>query len=781
MFSLRLLGGLALEDASGAVTGRATQRRRLALLAVLARAPQRTLSRDKLIGYLWPESDGEQARHLLSVALYEMRKGLSEEILLTRGDDVTLEAEHVRVDAEEFERALDAGEPERAVETYSGPFLDGFYLSDAEEFEHWVDGERQRLERRLRDAVERVAEARGEAGDARGAVEAWRRAAALDPYSARVALRLMRALAAAGDRAGALKHARVHEVLLREEFGTGPDVEVTALAERLREEPTVEVVTPPPAEPPPVRVAREEEETELAPTVVVADPLPGAEAAAPAPAASTGGRRSRSWRFALAAAVVGLLAAGGLWTAVGREPTPPSVAVLPFSDLSRGHDSQYFSDGLAEEILDALSRVPGLNVAARTSSFAFRNRNVDAAALGRALHVRHLLGGSVQRDGDRVRIVAQLVDARNGYQLWSQKYDRDAEDVFAIEDEIALSVVSALKGRLVEQDSTRLIHTDTPDQEAYDLYLRGRYDWYKRTGPGFQGALASFRAAVARDPDYALAHVGLADVYALLASPDYGVLPPKQAFPLAHAELSKALALDPESPEAHAAMGNVLTMYDRDFPAAEREFRRALELNPGYTPTLHWYALHLVATGQTERAIATIRHARELEPLSLVMSTGNARVLYFAHRYDASIAEYRRTLEMEPGFVSAHLGLGLAYVRQAEPGRAIEEYETALRLPGGDQPVTRTLLAHAYAVSGRTAEARSLLAELSALGQKRYVPAEYAALIHLGLGERDAAMAALEQAYEAGSGYLTYLQVEPLFDPLRDDPRFVALVRRVGL
>jgi serine/threonine-protein kinase len=342
-------------------------------------------------------------------------------------------------------------------------------------------------------------------------------------------------------------------------------------------------------------------------------------------------------------------------------------------------------------------------------------------------------------------------------------------------------VVSALKGRLVGSDSARLVRAHTPDQEAFDLYLRGRDGWYRRTAEGFRVALQNFQAAVARDPEYALAHVGLADVYALLASPDYGVMPPKQAFPLARAELSQALALDPESEEAHAAMGNLLTMYDRDFPAAEREFRRALELNSGYTAALHWYALHLVATGRPERAITTIRRARELEPLSLVVSTGYARVLYFARRNDASIAEYRRTLEMDSGFVSAHLGLGLAYVQKGEPGRAIEEYRAARRALGSDQPVVMALLAHAYAVSGRTAEARALLAELTALGQKQYLPTEYTALVHLGLGERDAALADLERAYRAGSGYLVYLRAEPLFDPLRGDPRFASLQRRVGL
>jgi TolB-like protein/DNA-binding SARP family transcriptional activator len=779
MYSLRVLGGLSLEDAAGPVTSRATQRRRLAMLAMLARAPQRTLSRDRLIAYLWPESDTEQARHLLSVALYEMRKGLAEELLVARGDEVVLDSERVRVDAEAFERALDGGEPETAVALYAGAFLDGFFLSDAPEFERWVEGERQRLEHRYRDALERVAEAHGAAGDARGAVEAWRRVAALDPYSSRIALQLMRALATAGDRAGALQHARVHELLLREEFGTSPDAEVTALAERLREEPGVPPSSPPvapSAPPPPVREVEAEAPAEPAAAI---PSTPAAPSLPPPPAPPARPRRVR--RLALAAVVGGAVAVGGLWMAVGRQPETPSIAVLPFSDLSPGRDFEYFGEGLAEEILDALSRVEGLDVAARTSSFVLRQRGMDVVEVGERLRVRSVLEGSVRRSGDRLRVRVGLVDEGSGDYLWSEEYERRMDDVLRMQDEITLAVVSALKGRLVERDSAQAIHVATRDPQAYDLYLRGRAYWYRRTAEGFQGALASFRGAVARDPGYALAHVGLADVYALLASPDYGVLPPKEAFPRARAELSRALELDPRSAEAHAALGNVLTFYDHDWAEAEREFRRALELNRGYTPALHWYALHLVATGQPERAIATIQKGREEEPLSVLMTTASGRVLYFAHQYDASIAEYRSALEMDSGFVSAHLGLGLAFVQKGEPGRAIEEYRTALALPGGRQLVVSALLAHAYAVSGRKEEARALLRELSAVPEGRYVPAEYAALVHLGLGEKDAAIADLERAYRLGSGYLAYLRVEPLFDPLRSDPRFAALARRVGL
>jgi TolB-like protein/class 3 adenylate cyclase/Flp pilus assembly protein TadD len=462
-------------------------------------------------------------------------------------------------------------------------------------------------------------------------------------------------------------------------------------------------------------------------------------------------------------------------------PRVPSIAVLPFSDLSPGHDSEYFSEGLAEEILDALSRVEGLNVAARTSSFGLRQRGLDMREVGERLRVGSVLEGSVRKAGERLRVNVRLVDVGTGYDLWSEEYELRLDDVFRVQDEITLAVVSALKGRLVEQDSAKVIRTTTPDEQAFDLYLRGHHYWNQRTGVGLQRALELFQRAVARDPNYALAHVGVADVYALLASPEYGVLPPKQAFPLARAELDRALELDPGSAEAHAGLGNVLVMYEHDWPAAEREFHRALELDRGYAPGLHWYAVYLLAIGEPERAIATIRRASEMEPLNVLMRTAHGRVLYFAHRYDASIEAYRSALAMDPGYVNAHLGLGLAYVQERRPAQAVAEYQRVLDLPGGRQPVVTALLAHALAVSGRKAEARARLRELEALSRQRYVPPEYAALVHLGLGEKDAALADLERAYEARSGGLVYLRVEPLFDALRGEPRFTALERRVGL
>ena len=716
MFTLRLLGGLSLGSEAGAVTGRAAQKRRLALLCLLATAPSRVLSRDKLIGVLWPESDSEQARHLLSVALYELRKALGDDVVQSRGDDVALPAEGVGTDVEAFERALAEGALDRAVELYTGPFLDGFYLSDAPEFERWLDAERDRLARRYQGALEKLAQERAAAEDPRGAVDAWRKLSALDPYNSRIAAGLMEALAAAGDRAGALHHARAHEALVREEFGGGADPEIAALAARIRDEP------------------------------------------APALASSSGNGAGRA-----------------------AAPAGPSIAVLPFADLSPARDNQYFSDGLTDEIINALARVNGLLVAARTSTFALRERGLSVREVGETLRVRTVLEGSVRKAGDRLRITASLVDVESGYNLWAETYDRAGGDVFVVQDELARAVVGALRVHLEEGESEPLVRPSTPNLDAYTLYLKGRYHWYRRTVDGLRQAISFFEQAVARDPTYALAYNGIGDAYSLLAAHDYGAMPPAEAFPLARRALARALELDPASAGAHATLGNALLSYDWDWPAAEREFRRALQLDAGCAPAHHWYALGLLVTGRGEEAMTAMRRARELEPLSMVLGTGFARVLYFDRQCDRATEEYQRGLEMDPSFVPAHLGLGLCFIQGGSAERAIAEYRAANQLLGGQQPLVLALIGHAEGVRGNREAARAMLERLSAEAERRYLPPEYLTLVHLGLGEKREALDTLERAFENRSGSMVFLRVDPLLDPLHGEPRFEALARRVGV
>ena len=797
MFTLRLLGGLFLERDGEVVTGRAAQKRRLALLALLATAPSRTMSRDKLIGQLWPESDTEQARHLLSVALYELRKALGEELVVSRGDDVCLEGEELRTDVEELE-AVVREDPERAVELYAGPFLDGFYLSEAPEFERWAEGERDRLARRHQEALETLAERRSAAGDPRGAVDSWRRLAALDPYNSRVATQLVRALAASGDRAAALQHVRIHEIMLREEFGAEPDPELLALATRLRDEPTRDLLVPPAGVPAfvkgaeaevvleapngsaPVEAGSESGKEAVGAGVGVASlPPPGDPPEARQRDRPHTHRRTR-WAATGAALLIG---GAGLWVATsndwsvlpGRDPA--TIGLLPFSSA---RENEHIGDGLAEEIINALAGVEGIEVAALTSTQALKGRQVDVREAGETLAVESVLEGSVRREGNRVRISARLVDVESGTARWGHIYERELVDLFTIQRDIAREVVTALKGRLLTADTTSLSPARTPDPVAWDLYQRGRLHWSRRSGEGFRRALGFFQQAAAQDPGYSLAYTGIANVYSLLGAYDYGVLPPLQAIPEAKLALSKALALDPRSAEAHAALGNVLYNYDWDWAGAEREFELAEELDPRYAQAYHWHALALVTSGRRDAALRSVRMARELEPLSPVIATARARVLYFAGDFPEAVREYRRALEMDSSFVPGHLGLGLTYVQIGSPRAAIGEYQVAARLLGAPQPVAQALLAHAQALSGQRDQARATLVRLTAESASRYIPAEYLALIHLGLGEKDRALDWLEVAYRQRSGALAFLSVEPLLEPLRAEPRFQQLARRVG-
>ncbi len=726
MFSLELFGGASLVDERGPVSGPAAQRHRLALLALLAVAPGGKASRDRLIAHLWPESGEAGARRLLNVSLHALRKQLGEDALASLADDVQLRPGAVPSDVGRFRAALEAGERREAAGLYAGPFLHGFHLGGAGEFDRWAEGVRDGLARAHQEALEALAEEAAAAGDARAAAGWWRRLAAEDPTCARVALRLMDALERAGDRAGALRHAGVHAALFREEFDAEPDAEVLALAERLRRAPAP---APPPAGRGPEPAAPE-------------SPAPPAIAAVPAPPAA-------------------------------------GIAVLPFEDETGGRRSDYFSDGLTEEITDALTRVRGLRVIARTSAFAFRGTRAAAPEIGRRLGVRHLLEGSVRRGGERLRIRVRLVEAATGSLLWSGRYDREIGDVFAVQDEIARAVVDALRVELAGEGGA-LVRGSTGDPEAHALYLRGRAAWYTRTPDGLQEAAAFFRRALERDPAYALAHIGLADAYNMLGAFDYGVFPPGEIYPRAREAAARALALRPDLAEAHTALANVLLNHEWDWDGAARAFRHALQLNPGYAVAYHWYALYLGAVGRHAEALDAVRRARELDPMSLVMGTALARQLYFARDSGGAAREYRAVLAQDPGFLPARLGLGLTLAQAGAAEEAAAELAGAPGAPGDPRPVVLAVLGHAQGRAGRRADAEASLARLRRAAEGGYVPPEYFAVVHLGLGEADAALDWLERACDARSGSVVYLRVDPLLDPVRADPRFLRLCARVG-
>jgi TolB-like protein/DNA-binding SARP family transcriptional activator/Tfp pilus assembly protein PilF len=775
---LKLFGGLSIETDAGPLTGRAAQRRRLALLALLAPARARGsagVSRDKLIAYLWPDASAENGRHFLSDSVYRINQALAGDAIVAAGDELRLDAARLPSDVAEFEDAIARGEHERAVSCYAGPFLDGFFLSDAPELERWVEGQRDRLAREYARALEALAGAAAKRGDRAVAVHWWRRLAAHDPYSSRIALRLMQALDAAGDRAEAIQHAGIHEQLVEEELEMQPDAAVREMAEKLKAERGSRFVGRGSTDP-------QEESAAVAPVLSQVESRDSSAVLV----ASAPLRRRRGVRVVLLSAVLGVLsvAVAGLWwreRARERSAALPvrTIAVLPFANLSAEPENDYFSDGITEELITLLGKVEGLAVASRTSSFSYKNRPVDVRDVGRRLGVGAVVEGSVRKSGSRIRITAQLVSTANGYELWSDAYDREMEDVLAIQEEISRAIVGRLTGTLADPTRIRLAEASTQDPAAYDLYLKGRFAWHERTRDGLRRAVEFFEQAVAKAPNYARAYVGLADAYAVSAFYDY--LAPRDAYPKAEAAARRALELDATLAAPHATMGYVLTYYHLDWSRAEEEFKRALALDPGYSTAHQWYANLLTAAARFDEAEREMRLAQEADPLSLIANAALGWSFYYAQQYEAALAQCERTLAMNPGFELAHLWGGWALDAMGRTSEAREWIGRAVQLSRGTV-LTRLALAHALA--GGTGPARDsaqgIVREVESRGALgEYIPSYEIAKVHLVLGDRPAALQWLERAEHERSHSRAFLRVDPQLAPLRGDPRFEAIVRRV--
>ena len=456
-----------------------------------------------------------------------------------------------------------------------------------------------------------------------------------------------------------------------------------------------------------------------------------------------------------------------------------SIAVLPFADVSRGRELEYLCDGIAEEIIGALTRVEGIRVVARTSAFSFKGKSEDIRTIARKLNVDAVLEGSVRKAENRLRITAQLINAADGYHLWSERYDRQMEDVFAIQDEITLAIVAKLKITLLGGERAALVKRYTEDFEAYNLYLKGRYFWNKRTETGYLKSLEYFRQAIEKDPTYAIAYAGIADSYDLLGW--YGYLAPQEAFPRARSAAEKARELDPSLAEAHASLGWIGANYDWDWAAAEREYKKALELNPSYATAHQWYSEFLTYMGRHDESIAEGHKAQEIDPLSLIINNDVGQVYYFARRYDEAIVQLRKTLEMDPDFAVAHFLLALALAQKALYDEAIDEAQKAMTLSGADDTLILSQLGVIYALSGKESKARQVLGKLDELSSEKYVSPFLLALVHAGLGENDKAFEWLEKACEKRDHWVETLKVQPVLDSLRGDERYSRLLLATGL
>lgn len=763
MLRLRVLGAVDLRDSEGSeLRTMLAQPKRVALLAHLVLAtPRDAHRRDKLVALFWPEHDAEHARNALSQALHFLRRALGPDALVSRGiEEVAIATSHVWCDALAFEEALDSGRLNDAVELYRGDLLEAFHIADTSvEFERWLDGERQRLARRFAGAVEQVAGEREAAGDFAGAVLWWRRLAARDPYSSRVTIRLMHALAAAGDPAAAVQHARVHEQLLRTDLEAAPDPEVGELAEQLKS-------APPGSRSTPQRSVAGPSSTRSVPP--------------------SGSRR----RLVATAGVLVLILAGAIAVrsgliAAGR-PWIRSIAVLPPANLSGDSAQQWFVDGMHDLLITELSRYPELSVISRTSALQYRGTTKGLPQIARELDVDAVIEGTVVRAGGRVRVTAQLVDGSTDRHLWAARYERDLGDVLALQAEIAQTiarevrvVAAPLERRLARTATAR----DSAPAELYvrELYLRGQHAEVSRSLAGVQSAKEYYRRAIERDSTFALGYAGLAGAYSLMAM--YAYAAPVPALDSARVMARRAVALDSTLPETRTAMA--ITLGDAgDYAAAEREFRRATELGPSDPRAHYWYSALLVALGRGQEALRMAQRSAQLDPYAprgVMIMQRFARYLIDGSRSfmnDPVGTRWVSVLGVEPGEPWAHRGNAFDLAEVGKCSAAQAEMQRGEQLaPNNTQMLVGVAMVEWWC--GDKGRARAMLQRVERRPDARH-QGNYIAQAYAVWGERDSAFAWLERSQWMMLS-VTNLRGVRWLDAVRTDPRFPALLNRLGL
>jgi serine/threonine-protein kinase len=452
-----------------------------------------------------------------------------------------------------------------------------------------------------------------------------------------------------------------------------------------------------------------------------------------------------------------------------------TIAVLPFTNLSSDPENEYFSDGLTEELIHALTKIEGLRVVAWNTAFQFKDKGAGIREVGRQLGVETVLEGSVRRWGDRLRITAQMLQVTDGHYLWSQVYERQAQDIFAIQDEISRAIAGALRIKL----NRPLVKPQTQSLEAYGLYLRGRFCGNKRTEEGLRKGIDYFNQAIAGDAHYAPAYSGLADSYALLGQ--YGLGPAREFMPKAKAAAMKALEIDDSLAEAHTSFAYVRSLYEWEWADAQRHYSRALELNPGYANLHHFYGMdYLGNLGRLDEGLEHVLLAQQLDPLSLMIHSSTAFMYMLLGDYERAIQERRKALELDPTFYKTYMGLGRVYLQMRKYDEAIANFKKGQELSAGAL-YTCGPLGEAYALAGRTQEARQLLGHMIEVAQNRYVAPTTIALIYIGLGEKDRAFDWLAKACDERDTPLVLLKVHPAYESLRSDRRYSSLLERLGL
>src|SRR5258708_3405665 len=469
----------------------------------------------------------------------------------------------------------------------------------------------------------------------------------------------------------------------------------------------------------------------------------------------------------------------GVNASKGKANRSSSLVVLPLENLSGDREEDYFADGMTDDLIANLAKIRSLRVISRSTAMAYKGTHKPLPQIATELNVDAVVEGTVMRVGNRVRITAELVQVSTDQHLWADTYESPIGDVLALQNRVSSAIVDEIRINLSKEDKERLAQKPSVSPEAYEDYLKGRYYWNKRSGEGFEKAIGYFEEATRKDPQYALAYAGLADCYGIIGATIYGRLPAAEAAPKAKAAAIRALEIDPSLAAAETSLATAKFYYDWDWAGAGDGVKQSIQLEPSYSTAYQRYSLYLSAMGKFDESFEQIKKARELEPLSISINTSLGWRLYLAREYDRSIAQLRDTLEMDPASEWAHLNLGQAYEQKGQFSLAIEELQKAAEL-SHSSPLTISALAHAEALSGNHAGANKLLTQLEALSKKQYVSPYYIAVVYLGLGKNDVAMNWLEKAYTDRSNGLVFLKVEPELDPLRTNPRFVALQNRLN-
>ncbi len=454
-----------------------------------------------------------------------------------------------------------------------------------------------------------------------------------------------------------------------------------------------------------------------------------------------------------------------------------SIAVLPFANMSADPEQEYFCDGIAEEIINALAHVEKLRVVARTSAFAFKNKNVNAFEIGKELNVKTILEGSVRKAGNRIRIMVQLINVEDGFHMWSEKYDREMDDVFAIQDEITQAIFDNLKVKLLGEMKEALAKRYQDNSESYNSYLKGRFFWNKRTEEALKKSILYYKKGIEQEPMSALCYAGLSDAYHSLGY--YNFLPGKKVYNEAKAAVEKAIELDKNLGEVYASLGCIHLFYDWDLPAAERAFKKANHFNPNYAPAHHWNSFYLTAIGRHDEALSEMNKALELDPLSVVITAATGWILYLDGSYDHAEEQCLKALEMDSNYHVAHVVRGLVCLQKKEYVKAISEFQRARDLVKHDAGAT-AYLGIAFVKSGETEKSKKMMQELIELSKKKYVPPYYTAAIYAGMGDKTKAIKLLNKALEERTPWMIFLKTWPIFNNLHSEPAFKALLEKIG-